>query len=46
MFRIAAIIHRVLARALQGNAASNDARETGARARTIAQIAWSMAEAA
>jgi len=44
MFRIAAILHGVLARALQGNAASDDALMTGARARTVASVAWAMAE--
>jgi aminoglycoside phosphotransferase (APT) family kinase protein len=44
MFRIAAILHGVLARALQGNAASANAVETGSRARLVADVAWSMAE--
>ena len=44
MFRIAAILHGVLARALQGNAASSNALETGSRARRIAEIGWGMAE--
>ncbi len=43
MFRIAAILHGVLARALQGNAASQDAIETGSRARLVADVAWDMA---
>ena len=43
MFRIAAILHGVLARALQGNAASQNAVETGSRARLIADIGWEMA---
>jgi aminoglycoside phosphotransferase (APT) family kinase protein len=44
MFRIAAILHGVLARALQGNAASANAVETGSRARLVADVAWGMAE--
>jgi aminoglycoside phosphotransferase (APT) family kinase protein len=44
MFRIAAILHGVLARALQGNAASRNAVETGSRARLVADVAWGMAE--
>ena len=43
MFRIAAILHGVLARALQGNAASRNAVETGSRARLVAEVAWEMA---
>ena len=44
MFRIAAILHGVLARALQGNAASRNAIETGSRARLVADVAWEMAK--
>ena len=44
MFRIAAILHGVLARALQGNAASANAIETGSRARLVADVAWGMAK--
>ena len=44
MFRIAAILHGVLARALQGNAASRNAVETGSRARLVADVAWEMAQ--
>jgi aminoglycoside phosphotransferase (APT) family kinase protein len=44
MFRIAAILHGVLARALQGNAASQNAYEQGSRAQRIADIAWDMAQ--
>jgi aminoglycoside phosphotransferase (APT) family kinase protein len=43
MFRIAAILHGVLARALQGNAASANAVEQGSRARLLAETAWQMA---
>jgi aminoglycoside phosphotransferase (APT) family kinase protein len=42
MFRIAAILHGVLSRALQGNAASANAIEQGSRARLIADVAWDM----
>ncbi len=44
MFRIAAILHGILARAMQGNAASRDALATGGRARLVADAAWSMAQ--
>ena len=44
LFRIAAILHGVLARAVQGNAASQDARDMGGRAERIAAIAWALAE--
>lgn len=44
MFRIAAILHGVLARALLGNAASANALEQGSRAQRIADIAWQMAQ--
>jgi aminoglycoside phosphotransferase (APT) family kinase protein len=44
MFRIGAILHGVLARALQGNAASQNAIETGGRARRVADVAWEMAQ--
>jgi aminoglycoside phosphotransferase (APT) family kinase protein len=44
MFRIAAILHGVLSRALQGNAASQNAVETGSRARLVADTAWEMAQ--
>jgi aminoglycoside phosphotransferase (APT) family kinase protein len=43
MFRIAAILHGVLARAQQGNAASADAVAMGSRARPVADVAWNMA---
>ena len=44
MFRIAAILHGVLSRALQGNAASDNAIATGSRARPVADVAWRMAQ--
>ena len=44
MFRIAAILHGVYTRALQGNAASANAIETGGRARKVAAVAWTTAQ--
>jgi len=44
LFRIAAILHGVLSRALQGNAASSNAIETGGRAQVVANVAWDMAQ--
>ena len=44
MFRIAAILHGVHSRALQGNAASQNAFEQGSRARLVADVAWAMAQ--
>ncbi len=44
MFRIAAILHGVLDRARQGNAASENALATGSRARLVADVAWDMAQ--
>jgi len=44
MFRVAAILHGVLARATHGNAASDDAVATGSRARLVADVAWAMAQ--
>ena len=43
MFRIAAILHGVHSRGLQGNAASQNAIEQGGRARLVAEVAWNMA---
>lgn len=40
MFRLAAILQGIARRAEDGNAASDSARETGRRARTIAAVAW------
>jgi aminoglycoside phosphotransferase (APT) family kinase protein len=40
MFRMAAILQGILARALQGSAASPDAIETGKRARPMAEAGW------
>jgi len=44
LFRIAAILHGVWARALQGNASSDNALAMGRRAEAIAEIAWTMAQ--
>jgi len=44
MFRIAAILHGILARARQGTAASQDAVDTGSRARLVADVAWKLAK--
>jgi aminoglycoside phosphotransferase (APT) family kinase protein len=44
MFRLAAILQGVMARALQGNAASAEAVEAGKRARPIAEEGWRQAE--
>ena len=44
LFRIAAILHGVWARALQGNAADKDGLEMGQRAEKIADIAWALAQ--
>ena len=44
LFRIAAIVQGVMARALQGNASSAEALETGRAARPLAELAWSQVE--
>jgi aminoglycoside phosphotransferase (APT) family kinase protein len=44
MFRIAAIVQGVMARALQGNASSAEALETGRAARPLAEMAWRQVE--
>jgi aminoglycoside phosphotransferase (APT) family kinase protein len=44
MFRIAAIVQGVMARALQGNASSAEAMQTGRAARPLAELAWSQVE--
>jgi aminoglycoside phosphotransferase (APT) family kinase protein len=46
MFRLASILQGVYARGLQGNAASTYALQRGAAARTIADIAWGIAQRA
>ncbi len=44
MFRLAAIAHGVYVRGLQGNAASEEALERGARARSLAERGWEIAQ--
>jgi aminoglycoside phosphotransferase (APT) family kinase protein len=44
MFRLAGILQGVMARALQGNAASAKALEAGRRARPLAEAAWRQVE--
>jgi len=44
MFRLAAIIQGIMARALQGNASSAEAVETGKRTRPLAEEAWRQVE--
>jgi len=44
MFRLAAILQGVLARALQGNASSASALEAGRRTRPLAELAWRLAQ--
>ncbi len=44
MFRLVGILQGVAARALQGNASSNLAIETGKRARPLAEQAWALAQ--
>jgi aminoglycoside phosphotransferase (APT) family kinase protein len=44
MFRIAAIVQGVMARARQGNASSAQALETGRVARPLAELAWAQVE--
>lgn len=43
MFRMAAILQGILARALQGNAASAEAQSTGRQARPMAEAGWRQA---
>jgi aminoglycoside phosphotransferase (APT) family kinase protein len=40
MFRLAGILQGVLARAIQGNASSENALQAGRRARPLAELAW------
>ena len=44
MFRMAAILQGILARALQGSAASDDAERTGQQARPMAEAGWREAQ--
>ncbi|HUI62075.1 MAG TPA: phosphotransferase family protein [Steroidobacteraceae bacterium] len=46
MFRLAAILQGVAARALQGNASSAQATQAGRRARPMAEAAWAQAQRA
>jgi aminoglycoside phosphotransferase (APT) family kinase protein len=45
MFRLAAILQGILKRSLDGTASSAQARETGLKARGIAEVAWSQVTA-
>jgi aminoglycoside phosphotransferase (APT) family kinase protein len=44
MFRLAAIVQGIMARALSGTAASSEALEMGRRARPLAELAWRQVE--
>ncbi len=44
MFRLSGILQGVLARALQGNASSASALQTGRRARPLAELAWRLVQ--
>ncbi len=44
MFRLAAILQGVMARALQGNASNQDALEAGRQARPLSEAAWRQVE--
>ena len=44
MFRLAGILQGIMARALQGNASSTEAIETGKRAQPLAEEAWRQVE--
>jgi hypothetical protein len=44
MFRLAAIMQGIMARAIAGNAASSEAVEMGRRARPLAELAWRQVE--
>ena len=44
MFRLTAILQGIMARAMQGNAASQEAIDTGKRARPLAEEAWRQVE--
>ena len=46
MFRLAAILQGVAARAVQGNASSASAKEAGKRAQPMAETAWAQAQRA
>lgn len=44
MFRLSSILQGIMARAVQGNASSPEAVETGKRARPLAEAAWGQVE--
>ena len=44
LFRIGAILQGIARRALEGNAAADDAVETGRKARPLAEIGWKYAQ--
>ncbi len=44
MFRLAAILQGILKRSLDGTASSSEARETGSKARMIAEVAWTQVQ--
>jgi aminoglycoside phosphotransferase (APT) family kinase protein len=44
MFRLAAILHGILGRAMAGNASNADALELGGRAKPLAEVAWRQVE--
>jgi aminoglycoside phosphotransferase (APT) family kinase protein len=46
LFRIAAILQGIARRVVDGTAASAEARETGAGARPLAELAWAFAQKA
>ena len=46
LFRLAAIVQGIARRAVDGTASSAEARETGASARPLAELAWSFAQRA
>ena len=45
MFRLAAILHGIMGRVIEGTAASARAAEAGARAKAIAEAGWQQVEA-
>ena len=45
MFRLAAILQGILKRSIDGTASSPQARETGLKARGIAEVAWRQVQA-
>jgi aminoglycoside phosphotransferase (APT) family kinase protein len=45
MFRLAAILQGIMGRVVEGTAANERARETGARARSLAEAGWRQVEA-